>query len=51
VVYGLVGHGADAVEPVLACIVDAVSERDRELLDELDRLIKEKRKELNMEIS
>jgi hypothetical protein len=31
---------------VLACIVDAVSERDRELLDELDRLIKEKRKEL-----
>jgi predicted transcriptional regulator len=51
VVYGLVGHGADAVEPVLACIVDAVSERDRELLDELDRLIKEKRKELSKEIS
>ena len=51
VVYGLVGHEADAVEPVLACIVDAVSERDRELLDELDRLIKEKRKELSKEIS
>jgi len=47
VIEGLLGHGADAVEPVLACIVDTVSERDRELLDELDRLIKEKRKELN----
>jgi hypothetical protein len=30
----------------LACIVDAVSENDRELLDELDRLIQEKRREL-----
>jgi predicted transcriptional regulator len=46
VIEGLLGHGADAVGPVLACIVDTVSERDRELLDELDRLIKEKRKEL-----
>ncbi len=46
VVEGLLGRGADGVEPVLACIVDTVSERDRELLDELDRLIKEKRKEL-----
>ena len=44
-VEGLLGHGAD-VQPVLACIVNTVSERDRELLDELDRLIKEKRKEL-----
>jgi predicted transcriptional regulator len=35
-----------AVEPVLACIVDAVSERDRELLDELERLVKEKRRQL-----
>jgi predicted transcriptional regulator len=43
---GLLGHGADAVQPVLACIVDYVSERDREFLDELERLIKEKRKEL-----
>src|SRR5712692_1927560 len=51
VVYGLLGHGADAVEPVLACIVDTVSERDRELLDELDRLIREKRKELSKGIS
>jgi predicted transcriptional regulator len=46
VIDGLLGHGADAVQPVLACIVDTVSQRDRELLDELDRLIKEKRKQL-----
>jgi predicted transcriptional regulator len=46
IIEGLLGHGADAVQPVLACIVDTVSERDRELLDELDRLIKEKRREL-----
>jgi predicted transcriptional regulator len=46
VIDGLLDHGADQVQPVLACIVDAVSERDRELLDELDRLIKQKRKEL-----
>jgi len=46
VIDGLLGHGADAVQPVLACIVDTVSARDRELLDELDRLIKEKRREL-----
>ena len=43
---GLLGGGAEGIEPVLACIVDAVSERDRELLDELDRLVKEKKKEL-----
>lgn len=46
VVRGLVGRGAHGVEPVLACIVDAVSDRDRELLDELERLIKAKRREL-----
>lgn len=48
VIDGLLGLGADSVEPVLACIVDAVSDRDRELLDELDRLIKEKRRELQL---
>jgi predicted transcriptional regulator len=47
VIDGLLGRGADGVEPVLACIVDAVTQRDRELLDELDRLIKEKRQELD----
>lgn len=35
------------VEPVLACIVDSVSDRDRLLLDELERLIREKRLELS----
>src|SRR4029453_14002947 len=43
---GLLGGGNERVQPVLACIVDTVSERDRELLDELDRLIKEKKREL-----
>jgi predicted transcriptional regulator len=46
VIDGLLDHEGDQVQPILACIVDAVSERDRELLDELDRLIKQKRKEL-----
>jgi predicted transcriptional regulator len=40
----LLGRGLNGVEPILACIVDAVSDRDRALLDELDRLIKEKRR-------
>ncbi len=46
VIDGLLGLGSASVEPVLACIVDAVSERDRESLDELDRLIRKKRREL-----
>ncbi len=45
----LLGRGAEDVEPMLACIVEAVSEHDRALLDELDRLIKEKRRELRGE--
>lgn len=32
------------IEPVLSCIVDAVSERDLALLDELERLVQEKRR-------
>ena len=36
----------DGIQPLLACIVDTVSERDREMLDELDRLVKEKKREL-----
>ncbi|HKE60023.1 MAG TPA: BlaI/MecI/CopY family transcriptional regulator [Pyrinomonadaceae bacterium] len=43
---GLLGQGTDGVEPLLACIVDTISERDRELLDELDRLVQEKKREL-----
>jgi predicted transcriptional regulator len=46
VIDGLLGQGADGIQPVLACIVDTVSERDRELLDELDRLVQEKKREL-----
>lgn len=46
VIDDLLGRGAQSVEPVLACIVDAVSEHDRALLDELDRLVQEKRREL-----
>ncbi len=37
------------IEPVLACIVDAVSERDYVLLDELERLVKEKKRQLQAE--
>lgn len=43
---GLLARGEGGAEPILACIVDAVSELDRALLDELDRLIKEKRRAL-----
>lgn len=43
VIAGLLGRDA---EPVLACIVEAVSERDDSLLAELDRLIKQKRRKL-----
>ncbi len=43
----LLGRGSEGVEPVLACIVDAVGEHDRALLDELDRLIEEKRRTLH----
>ena len=46
VIDGLLGIGAEGVRPVLACIVDTVSENDRALLDELERLIKEKKREL-----
>lgn len=42
----LLGRAAGSVEPVLACIVEALSAHDRDLLDELDRLVKEKRREL-----
>jgi predicted transcriptional regulator len=48
VIDSLFEHGADGIQPVLACIVDTVSERDRELLDELERLVKEKQRELGV---
>ena len=46
VLEGLFSRTAGEPEPLLACIVEAVGERDRELLDELDRLVKEKKREL-----
>src|ERR1044071_1245339 len=38
VIEGLLSDGAHGIQPLLAFIVDTVSERDREMLDELDRL-------------
>jgi len=46
VIEGLLGESASGTRPVLACIVDTVSERDLEFLDELDRLVQEKKREL-----
>jgi predicted transcriptional regulator len=49
VISKLLDSGTGRVEPVLACIVDSVSERDRLLLDELERLVQEKRRILDKE--
>ena len=46
---GLLAAETKLIEPVLACFVDAVSDRDRELLDDLERLVKEKRREIQNE--
>ena len=40
------GGGPEAATPVLSSLVDAVGDRDRVLLDELDRLVREKRRAL-----
>ena len=40
---GLISRTEHGVEPLLACLVDAVGEHDRRSLDALDRLIREKR--------
>ena len=50
VIDGLLNEGAGGIQPLLACIVDTVSERDREMLDELDRLVKEKKRELRRKL-
>jgi predicted transcriptional regulator len=42
----LLGQRGDAAQPVLSRLVDVVGESDRALLDELDRLVKEKRRRL-----
>ena len=46
VIDSLFDSGVDEIQPVLACFVDTVSERDRELLDELERLVREKKRDL-----
>ena len=42
----LLGPGV-AARPILSFLVDVVSRRDRALLDELERLVREKRREQN----
>ena len=48
VISTLLNAGTERVEPVLACIVDAVGEHDRVLLDELERLVQAKRQSLGL---
>ena len=43
-------HGGEPL-PILSSLVDAVSDRDRALLDELERLIREKRRTTDREQS
>ena len=47
----LLGRRADGVEPILACIVDTVSDHDHALLDELDRLVQAKREALQARVA
>lgn len=42
----LLSVNASQIEPVLACIVDSISERDHELLNKLARLVQMKKIEL-----
>jgi len=46
VISGLIDGATRHISPLLASIVDAVSERDRSFLDDLERLVKEKKAEL-----
>lgn len=49
VIDGLLGQTNGETKPVLACIVDAVGERDGEMLDVLEKLLQEKRRVLKSE--
>ncbi len=42
----LLARNAGEAAPLLSCFVDVVSEKDRSLLDELERLVREKRRTL-----
>lgn len=46
-IHGLLRLGGEGASPLLACIVDAVTLRDRDLLEELDRLVRAKRQEVD----
>jgi predicted transcriptional regulator len=43
---GLLDRAAGRAGPLLACLVEAVGERDRGLLDELERLVREEKRKL-----
>jgi predicted transcriptional regulator len=43
VITGILDSATRSVKPVLASIVDSVGDKDRKLLDELERLVKEKK--------
>ena len=43
---GMLARENGHAEPVLACIIDAVGDRDRALLDDLERMIQKKRRSL-----
>lgn len=49
VIGSLLNTSKNQIEPVLACIVDAVSERDLILLDDLERLVQAKRRTIQNE--
>jgi predicted transcriptional regulator len=42
---GLLGRGPEAARPVLSSFVDAVEQRDEALLDELEALVRRRRRE------
>lgn len=44
---GMLANGAGAARPFLSNLVDAVGDRDDELLDELERLVRHKRERMN----
>jgi len=48
-VHSLLQQHGDEPLPLLSSLVDAVSDRDRALLDELERLIREKRRQAERE--
>ena len=45
----LLRHERSETLPILSSLVDAVSDQDRRLLDELERLVREKRREIARE--